>query len=230
MILNHTLPAAWLIALMACGSSAPQGESTPTGASVPHQENPAQTQNQVSNTSNDGVFAVIKTNKGVIRIQLEYRKAPMTVANFVGLAEGNVKNTARPEGKPYYDGLLFHRVIADFMIQGGDPTGTGAGGPGYALADEIDPTLKHTRAGTLSMANAGPNTNGSQFFITHKDTPWLDGRHTVFGYVVEGQDVVDAIQQGDRMESITIERMGDDAKAWDYMAVLKANSDKFKAK
>lgn len=176
----------------------------------------------------DGLYANIKTNKGLITIKLEYEKAPMTVANFVALAEGKMKNTAKPEGTPYYDGLKFHRVIADFMIQGGDPTGTGAGGPGYAFADEIHPDLKHTRAGTLSMANAGPATNGSQFFITHKDTPWLDGRHAVFGYVVSGQDVVNAIQQNDVMETVRIERVGKAAKAWDAVAVLNANKDKFR--
>jgi peptidylprolyl isomerase len=154
----------------------------------------------------------------------------MTVANFVGLAEGKVKNTAKPEGTPYYDGLSFHRVIADFMIQGGDPTGTGAGGPGYAFADEIHPDLKHNRAGTLSMANSGPATNGSQFFITHKETAWLDGRHTVFGYVTEGQEVVNAIVQGDKMETITIERIGKEAKKWDAMKVLADSAGQFRAR
>jgi peptidylprolyl isomerase len=176
----------------------------------------------------DGLYAKIKTNKGLITLKLEYEKAPMTVANFVALAEGKMKNTAKPEGTPYFDGLKFHRVIADFMIQGGDPTGTGAGGPGYAFADEIHPDLKHNRAGTLSMANAGPATNGSQFFITHKDTPWLDGRHAVFGYVVSGQDVVNAIAQNDVMETVRIERVGKAAKAWDAVSVLNANKDKFR--
>jgi peptidylprolyl isomerase len=111
-------------------------------------------------------------------------------------------------GKPYYDGLTFHRVIADFMIQGGDPQGTGSGGPGYRFPDEIDPSLRHDIPGILSMANAGPGTNGSQFFITHKETPWLDGNHTVFGRVVEGQNVVDAVQQGDKIKSVTIIRNG----------------------
>ena len=189
----------------------------------------------------DGVYARIKTNKGTILIRFEQEKAPMTVANFVALAEGKMKNTAKPEGTPYFDGLIFHRVIPGFMIQGGDPTGTGAGNPGYSFADEIHPELKHTRPGTLSMANAGPATNGSQFFITNGPTPHLDGRHAVFGYVAQGQDVVDAIagvarDQRDKplepvvMEKVTIERVGKAAKAWDAMAVLNANKDKFRSR
>ncbi|MCC6578569.1 MAG: peptidylprolyl isomerase [Flavobacteriales bacterium] len=182
----------------------------------------------MSSNPSEGVFAKISTNKGVITIRLEHEKAPVTVANFVGLAEGTVKNTARAQGQPYYDGLTFHRVIADFMIQGGDPTGTGAGGPGYAFQDEIDPTLKHDRAGILSMANAGPATNGSQFFITHKETPWLDGRHAVFGRVTAGQDVVNAIAQGDRIDSIRIERVGEKAQAFNATEVLAANAGMFR--
>lgn len=178
----------------------------------------------------EGIYAKITTNKGVITVKLEHERTPMTVANFVALAEGRMKNKVKPEGTPYFDGILFHRVIADFMIQGGDPTGSGMGGPGYAFADEIHPELKHDRAGTLSMANAGPATNGSQFFITHKDTPWLDGRHAVFGYVVTGQEVVNAIQQGDRMETVRIERVGKAAQSWDALAVLAKYQDKFRAR
>lgn len=178
----------------------------------------------------EGIYANIKTNKGTITIKLEHEKAPMTVANFVALAEGKMKNTAKPEGTPYYDGIKFHRVIADFMIQGGDPTGTGMSGPGYSFADEIHPDLKHNRAGALSMANAGPATNGSQFFITHKETSWLDGKHAVFGYVTAGQDVVNAIQQNDVMETVRIERIGKAAKAWDAVAVLGQYKDKFRQK
>ena len=156
----------------------------------------------------DGLFARITTSKGDIVVRLEYQKTPLTVCNFVALAEG--KMTAAG-GKPYYNGLTFHRVISDFMIQGGDPLGTGSGGPGYRFADEIDSSLKHDGPGVLSMANAGPGTNGSQFFITHVATSWLDGKHTVFGRVVEGQDVVNAVQQGDKIERVTIIRNGSQA-------------------
>ncbi len=160
----------------------------------------------------NGLYAKFNTSKGDITLKLEFEKTPMTVINFVALAEGKMSESSR-EGR-YYDGLNFHRVIADFMIQGGCPQGTGTGGPGYKFEDEIDHTLKHDRAGTFSMANAGPGTNGSQFFITHGPTPHLDGKHTVFGYVTEGQDVVDAVAQGDLINNVEIIRVGAEAEAF----------------
>ncbi|GAB4450408.1 MAG: peptidylprolyl isomerase [Bacteroidia bacterium] len=168
----------------------------------------------------DGLYAKIETNKGDIYLTLEYKKVPMTVANFVGLAEGTIPNTARPN-QPFYDGLIFHRVIKDFMIQGGCPKFNGTGDPGYKFPDEIDTTLKHNGPGILSMANAGPNTNGSQFFITHKETPWLNGKHAVFGHVVKGQDVVNAIQQNDTIRKVVILRKGKDAEKFDAPKVFE---------
>jgi len=163
----------------------------------------------------DGLYAKINTTKGSILIKLEMKKTPLTVANFVGLTEGKIKNTKKALGTPFYEGIKFHRVMKDFMIQGGDPTGTGAGDIGYSFKDEFDASLKHDRAGTLSMANRGPATNSSQFFITHKDTPWLNGKHTVFGYVLEGQGTVNLIAQGDVIKNIEIIRKGKEAKAFD---------------
>ncbi len=181
----------------------------------------------------NGIYARLNTSKGTILIELTYQQTPGTVANFVGLAEGTQKNEHKKEGTPYYDGLIFHRVIADFMIQGGCPQGSGVGGPGYQFDDEFHPELKHDRAGTLSMANAGPATNGSQFFITHGPTAWLDGKHTVFGYVVEGQEVVDRVAQGDSIESLTIERHGKEAEAWNateaFHAFISSGEERKKA-
>lgn len=164
----------------------------------------------------DGLYAKFITDKGDILIKLYYQKTPLTVINFVSLAEGTkiLGDADKPTGTPFYDGLKFHRVISDFMIQGGCPLGTGTGGPGYKFPDEIDPSLKHDRAGILSMANAGPDTNGSQFFITHGPTPHLNGKHAVFGRVVDGQDVVNAIRQDDVIKKVEIIRIGDEAKAF----------------
>lgn len=180
----------------------------------------------------EGIYAKFSTSHGEITVKLEHEKTPLTVANFVGLAEGSIENSHKGNSEPYYDGLKFHRVIADFMIQGGDPTGSGAGGPGYKFPDEIHPDLSHEGKGILSMANAGPGTNGSQFFITHVATPWLDGKHTVFGKVSEGLDVVDAIQQGDSMDKVEIIRIGKDAEAFDAAEVfndMMARQDEIEA-
>ena len=177
----------------------------------------------------NGLYAKFNTSKGEIVVKLHHDKTPGTVGNFVALAEGNQPNDAKKEGEAYYDGLSFHRVIPDFMIQGGDPDGTGAGGPGYNFDDEIHPELKHDKPGILSMANAGPGTNGSQFFITHVETPWLDGKHTVFGEVVEGQDVVNKVAQGDKMESVSIERVGEEAENFDGAKAFETfNAEKAK--
>ena len=169
----------------------------------------------------NGIYAKFNTAKGTILVKLTHDLTPGTVGNFVGLAEGQLENSARPMGKPYYDGLKFHRVIPDFMIQGGCPQGQGTGGPGYNFDDEFHPNLKHDKPGVLSMANAGPGTNGSQFFITHIPTNWLDGKHTVFGHVIEGQDVVDAVEGDDALESIEIIRVGDEAKNWNAIEAFR---------
>ena len=184
----------------------------------------------------DGLFADIQTNKGDIIVKLEHEKTPLTVANFVSLAEGNNPFVNEEfKDKRYYDGIIFHRVIKDFMIQGGDPTGTGSGSPGYKFKDEFNDSLSHYKAGILSMANAGPTTNGSQFFITHKETPFLDGRHTVFGEVMEGMDVVDSIahvktsQEPDKkdrpiddvvMNRVEIIRNGKEAEKFDAVKIM----------
>ena len=174
----------------------------------------------------DGIYAAIHTQKRILTLQLHYKKTTATVGNFVGLAEGSLANEVKQTGTPYYDGLNFHRVIPDFMVQGGCPQGSGVGGPGYQFDDEIDPSLRHDKAGILSMANAGPGTNGSQFFITHVPTPWLDGKHTVFGCVVEGQEIVDSIAQGDTIDKIEIQRIGKDAQDWDAVAAFNSFNQK----
>ncbi|RCW91476.1 peptidylprolyl isomerase [Winogradskyella arenosi] len=169
----------------------------------------------------DGLYAKFNTSKGEILVNLEFEKAPGTVGNFVALAEGNLENAVKPQGTPYYDGLKFHRVIPDFMIQGGCPQGTGTGNPGYKFDDEFHPDLRHSGPGVLAMANSGPATNGSQFYITHVATDWLDNKHTVFGNVVEGQDVVDVIAQGDQIESLEIVRQGDAAENFNAVEAFR---------
>jgi len=173
----------------------------------------------ISETNKGGIYAHLQTNKGKIIIELAYQEAPLTVINFISLSEGTKKSN-KDIGVPFYDGISFHRVIDDFMIQGGDPQGNGTGGPGYRFADEFT-DLAHDKPGVLSMANAGPATNGSQFFITHLATPHLDGKHSVFGHVVEGMDVVNSIELGDTLETVKIQRIGDDANKF------IANEDSF---
>jgi cyclophilin family peptidyl-prolyl cis-trans isomerase len=184
------------------------------------------------NIKEEGLYAKVSTSMGDIYGKLEYKKAPLTVANFVGLAEGDIPNSSRAKGVPYYDSLIFHRVIPNFMIQGGDPKGVGSGGPGYAFKNETETGLTH-KVGTFSMANSGPNTNGSQFFITHRATPWLDGGYNIFGYVISGQEVVTAIGNTPRsgadrpnnpvyMKSVTIIRIGQDAKNFDALTTFNS--------
>tara|TARA_B100000809_G_scaffold263627_1_gene317328 strand:+ start:13428 stop:14444 length:1017 start_codon:yes stop_codon:yes gene_type:complete len=176
----------------------------------------------------DGVFANIETNKGTVIVQLNYKNTPLTVSNFVSLAEGTSDKVSDSlKGKKFYDGLPFHRVIPDFMIQGGDIKRNGSGSPGYTFEDEFPRDsvgallYSHNTKGIMSMANSGPNTNGSQFFITYKETPWLDGKHTVFGEVVEGINIIDSIQQGDKIISITILREGSEAKKFSFEKAIE---------
>ena len=180
----------------------------------------------------NGLFATISTLKGEIKIELEFEKTPGTVGNFVGLSLGLISNSIKPLGEAYYNGLKFHRVINDFMIQAGCPLGTGTGDPGYKFDDEFHNELKHDRPGVISMANAGPSTNGSQFFITHVETPWLDNKHTVFGNVIDGMDVVNSISQNDEIISVKINAVGDKAKAFDAAKAFedfnKSKADRIK--
>jgi peptidyl-prolyl cis-trans isomerase A (cyclophilin A) len=169
----------------------------------------------------DGIYAKFNTSKGSILVKLTHDLTPGTVGNFVGLAEGNLENKIKPQGTKYYNGLKFHRVIPDFMIQGGCPQGTGTGDAGYKFDDEFHPTLKHDKPGILAMANSGPGTNGSQFYITHVPTSWLDGKHTVFGHVVEGQEIVDAVAQNDTLDTLEIIRIGDEAQKWNAIEAFR---------
>lgn len=169
----------------------------------------------------NGIYAKFNTVKGSIVVRLTHDLTPGTVGNFVALAEGNLENKVKPQGTPYYNGLTFHRVIPDFMIQGGCPQGTGTGAPGYKFDDEFHPTLKHDRPGVLAMANSGPGTNGSQFYITHVPTSWLDGKHTVFGHVVEGQEIVDVVEGNDILETLEIVRIGSEAENWNAVEAFR---------
>lgn len=184
----------------------------------------------------DGLYANFQTSKGNMIVKFEDKKAPVTVANFVGLAEGKIENKAKAKGVPYYDGTIFHRVIKDFMIQGGDPKGTGMGDPGYKFDDEKN-DLQHSGKGILSMANSGPNTNGSQFFITEVATPWLDGRHTIFGEVVNGKEVIDSIANVEKgpqdkpktdivLEKVSVFTKGDEYKNYDAAAIFNEGKGK----
>lgn len=181
----------------------------------------------------DGLYAHMETTKGDMLIKLHEEQTPMTVANFVGLAEGKKENDAKAKGVPFYDGIIFHRVIKDFMIQGGDPNGTGMGGPGYTFQDEFDENLMHDKKGILSMANSGPNTNGSQFFITEVPTPWLDGKHSVFGEVINGLEVIDTIanvakgaqdkpKEDIKINHVDIIRKGDNYKNYEPVQAFEA--------
>ena len=171
----------------------------------------------------NGIYAKIITDKGDILVNLEYKLTPTTVSNFIGLSLGTLSSYSNRKNARFYDNLVFHRVIPDFMIQGGCPNGNGMGGPGYNFKDEFHPNLKHDKPGVLSMANAGPNTNGSQFFITHLPTPWLDGKHSVFGNVIEGQSIVDSISNGDKIQKVEIIRIGDEAEKFDEVKVFESS-------
>jgi peptidylprolyl isomerase len=243
-MLKHTLfVSLFALVLFACGGSEESdsdlGKSDKYNVGTDDVLLEEETRNYVlTRTAEDSLIATIYTAKGKIRLDLQYDAVPLTVSNFVGLAEGTKDNSIKAEGEPFYDGLKFHRVIEDFMIQGGDPNGDGTGGPGYKFEDEIAPWLKHTGPGVLSMANSGPNTNGSQFFITHLKTDWLDGKHAVFGFVIDGQNVVDAIVANDVIDSIRIIRKGpnatqflSDQKAFEhYQKTLPDRVAGFKAK
>lgn len=181
--------------------------------------------NKARSSGVDHIYAIFITEKGDIVCDLTFEHTPITVANFIALALGEMQTPYNEDRQPYYDNLTFHRVMDNFMIQGGDPLGTGTGGPGYSFADEFT-NLKHDRPGTLSMANSGPNTNGSQFFITHIPTPWLDGDHTVFGYVIQGQDVVDRIEKGDRILHIEIQREGDLANDFHALKIFERSQER----
>lgn len=204
-----------LLWLLACGQEAQQGQR----AATPDADGPLPT----------GLYARLETDRGAMTARLAYQEVPLTVANFVGLAEGSLPNAVKAPGEPYFDGIVFHRVVPNFMVQvgdpntlpGGNPAEIGRGNPGYYFRDEINATLPHNVPGTMSMANMGPNTNGSQFFITHTPTPHLNGRHAVFGYVVRGLPTLYQIQQGDTLRHVDILRVGEAAEAFDAVETFE---------
>jgi FKBP-type peptidyl-prolyl cis-trans isomerase len=209
--------------LSACNQKDKKAEDQSTMAPIDTVKTPAYPENPNWH-SEPGLYAQFSTPKGTIVCRLEYTKTPMTVGNFVALAEGKQLNAGKPVGQPLYDGLTFHRVIPNFMIQGGDPAGTGTGAlTKYSFPDEFDASLRLDGPGVLAMANAGPATNSTQFFITHVTTPWLNDKHTVFGKVVLGQNVVNAIAQGDKIDSVRIVRVGAEAEAFDGLKAYNEN-------
>jgi len=212
---------AFTAVFASCDNKSSSGDNSPKDAIPAAQPAPV----AVDDTAwpkEDGLYSVISTPKGKIVCKLEYKKAPLTVANFVTLAEGKNEGTKIAKGKPFYDGLIFHRVDPGFVIQGGDPNGNGSGGPGYEFPNEVDPSIGHSKPGTLAMANSGPNTNGSQFYITLSATPNLDGSYNVYGYVVSGMSVVNATAIGDRIDSVRIVRVGKEASDFDAPKVFMA--------
>lgn len=231
---------AGMALILACGNSPAPEQAAPPAIVVPAQSSEPAPEVEKKDTLGDGLFAIITTRLGTITCKLDYKGSPMTVANFVGLAEGKQHNTAKPDGTPYYDGTTFHRLIPGFMIQGGDPVGSGSGGPGYKFPDELDPSTALYKAGyvrgTMAMANSGPNTNGSQFFIMHADYN-LPHQYSIFGKAVAGLETIDAIANLPRdgrdkpNEAVTmqvkIKAVGKEAKAFDAMKVLQANKAKF---
>ena len=222
-----TLFSAFMaILLSSCGSSGTKTTTKTTPEERPHKLIPIE---EIQSKYGEGLYAQMRITEGDVLIRLEMEKAPLSVANFVALAEGKMPNTAIPLGNPFYDGLNFHRVISiangdnqNFMIQGGDPKGDGSGGPGYQFRNEISPALTHYREGTLAMANSGPNTNGSQFFITVAPQPSLDGSYNVFGYVVQGQDNVNKTLKGDKIRYVEIRRVGDAANNFDALKTFNS--------